>query len=465
MDFLPFRVLTGPSSGQEWSFSYYFDDSYNFREYPHVLSLSPWTLLHISEVLQHRGINVYEPVSNIFKALEVGEVCGLDARCLRLVTLALHTANALLLMEWLRLLRAEPLTWRIRALSTLVCYFWWVHPLNMEVIGWLSAQGYALALLQALLSSIALERAIRIAKTDGERPPRLRTLPLLLVASVALYVSACLTKPPVVTLTVVHLLRLALEISSPAAPAACSARTSRFLYLLFPASLVASAAAMLALIFHSNADNVAAYKQPRSPAGLFMALVKAAHTVSGFAARTLYPVDLRVHYLVPDVFLGHCPGLACAQMALLSPEGASILLSCCVLCLAAAGMLCTGRLVAFGVLAWACLWAPAAGIFPHGWTALGGDRYAYMPNAYLSAALVAGLEMLVGRPGGLEEEETKDRRKCAWRWVPLRLVVLVCLSMPYVGLLGGLSAAGLSKWRSDLPLLNDCVAKVAPRVL
>lgn len=216
-----------------WGFSNYFDDPYNFQEFPALNSLHPITLAHWSKVLFHRGVNVLEPLANFIKGAMIDGV-GLDPYLLRLCTLLMHFCNAFLLSVWLALVTEQQraaLGYSRRTSWTVIaalCALWTVHPLHAEVLGWLSAQNYAFALTFALLSSIHLELAILAAtpvpkkdqknKKKDEEAVAAVVLPSFflpgiraeghLVSTVLLYVCACQCKAPAIALPGAHVLRL-----------------------------------------------------------------------------------------------------------------------------------------------------------------------------------------------------------------------------------------------------------------
>jgi len=184
----PFNVLF--DSSFKWEFSHYFDDKYNFFEFPELNSLVPkhlpsastienipFILNHLLKIITHRGINVYEPVGGLYKALII-DLVGLDARALRQVSYFGHVFNGILLYVWISMLfsnsfaRSSHYVSQYQHTITLImCGIFIVHPLNMEVIGWLSAHTYIPALSFALLSSICLEKLW----SECSLPPQLRS--------------------------------------------------------------------------------------------------------------------------------------------------------------------------------------------------------------------------------------------------------------------------------------------------
>ena len=121
----PFDYL----KSNDWGFSLYFDDRYNFVDYPHLNSLFPQQNLyekfyandvgskvdrgsssviitptlfeHWKNIFGHGGINVYEPVYNFHKALFC-DIFGFHPIKLRILSIVMHTVNAGLLFHWLR---------------------------------------------------------------------------------------------------------------------------------------------------------------------------------------------------------------------------------------------------------------------------------------------------------------------------------------------------------------------------
>mgnify|MGYP006133029265 CR=1 FL=1 len=89
-----------------WGFSAYFDDQFNFLEHPELNSLTAkagtdqWA--HFITLLTHRGLNVYEPVGNLLKALVIDCIGGTaDPFKLRLCSAVTHFANTILIGFWL----------------------------------------------------------------------------------------------------------------------------------------------------------------------------------------------------------------------------------------------------------------------------------------------------------------------------------------------------------------------------
>ena len=101
------------SQYRDWHFMSYFDDSFNFLEFPNLNSLFPININHMKELISHNDINVFEPAATVLKAAEISFV-GLIPRLLRVCSVCFHALNVVILIVQLRFL-----------------YF--IHPLNMEV--------------------------------------------------------------------------------------------------------------------------------------------------------------------------------------------------------------------------------------------------------------------------------------------------------------------------------------------
>jgi len=434
----PFDVL---NSG-EWEFSKYLDDHYNFVEFPALNSLKPLSWAHWREIVMHKGINVFEPVANLFKALVV-ELVGLDSKKLRLVSFAVHTLNAIFLGVWLALLfgQERKRSWRTLCIIAFGCMLWWLHPMCMETVGWPSAYGYPLALLQCLLSCICVEVAL---KTKARAPWA------ALTAALVLYVTSCLSKAPSMVLAVVHIFRLGLD------PRPKPALTR----LWFPALLVIMGTVLSRIVLQANEQNNSHYLAPRTVPAVLHSLIRAAFTVACFASRAIWPFDLRVHYQV-------APLLRVADYET-SPNPWALFE--CNQVSAGISLLALTTLAIFGtsgdksrparVVGWVSFlifWGPGGGVIPHGWVTLGADRYGYIPNAFVTAPLVAVLLDVFESAG--DPTEQKERHSSSW---PFKFLIrpLACfLLAAHALILGRESRSLLLHWRSDKFLFENCIAR------
>ena len=127
-----------------WEFIYMWDDGGNFLENEMIRDLRTSNL--IAMFLEVR-INVYEPFSWILKGLTVS-MFGMSSFYVRVVTLIFHVANTMLVYSLTRRLLPEEND--VARIATAL--LWGLHPVQAEIVGWPSAQPYALAAFFALLS-------------------------------------------------------------------------------------------------------------------------------------------------------------------------------------------------------------------------------------------------------------------------------------------------------------------------
>ena len=173
------------SLGLEMNFSFlvFYDDNYNFKEYPELNSLAPYTYSHFLALLRHVGINVYEPIGMILKA-GIIDIVGLNSNNLHFVSFAIHTVNTIVLYYWivkllsnnyiLQFNKRQKLSVGVKFCVIISTLIFFIHPLNMEVIGWLSAQSYTFALLFSLLSSISLEELLEVQLFNYDSKNRIK---------------------------------------------------------------------------------------------------------------------------------------------------------------------------------------------------------------------------------------------------------------------------------------------------
>ncbi|RHY92296.1 hypothetical protein DYB31_015180, partial [Aphanomyces astaci] len=130
-----------------WEFIASWDDSINFLD--NTMIQQPLSISSIVSMFTTVKINVYEPLSWLLKAL-VHSVWGMDPFAVRTVTLVLHWVNCLVLYATsARLLRQLGQPHPLGCFIGTLLYA--VHPIHVEVVGWPSAQPYALAMLFTLL--------------------------------------------------------------------------------------------------------------------------------------------------------------------------------------------------------------------------------------------------------------------------------------------------------------------------
>lgn len=179
-----------------WEFLFHCDDGTNFITNPILQRDFLFSYENLYTMATTRKISVYEPLSWLLKALIVQSV-GLDSWAIRVVTLVLHFAAGLvltrvsvLLIELNNLLckvsthnnkgpadvhepiqtdtipestkHEDPQRCRYVLGCCLSTLLYLVHPINVEVIGWASAQPYTLSAVFANLALLRYLQALRL---------------------------------------------------------------------------------------------------------------------------------------------------------------------------------------------------------------------------------------------------------------------------------------------------------------
>ena len=161
--------LSGNDQASQWQFLLGWDDRGNFvtnRLFTGTLSWLEW----VEHVFMTTRINVYEPVAWLFKWIVFhADNETLHAITVRRASFALHFINTVFLLPDCILrfsnlvqIHRDPATRRRGACFGAAVFA--VHPVNVEVIGWPSAQSYVLGGTFALLSTIAFLEYLRDEK-------------------------------------------------------------------------------------------------------------------------------------------------------------------------------------------------------------------------------------------------------------------------------------------------------------
>jgi len=139
-----------------WEFIYAWDDAFNYIENEMIQALD---MKHLIQMFTETRINVYEPFAWILKAI-VFALFGMQSQPVRILAAILHIGACFVLWkcsvllvsilrkpdERVKKLLPDKMGCAISAL--LYC----IHPLNVEVVAWPSAQPYPLAMLFISLS-------------------------------------------------------------------------------------------------------------------------------------------------------------------------------------------------------------------------------------------------------------------------------------------------------------------------
>ncbi|KAF0720812.1 Aste57867_7 [Aphanomyces stellatus] len=330
--------LVGP-----WEFMGSWDDSINFVENSMIqLPLTPASIYTMFTAIK---INVYEPLAWLLKAV-VFSILGMDAYAVRLVTLGLHVCNCILLyfaaMRLLCLLRPSASSTSLGCLVGTVIYG--VHPLHIEVIGWPSAQPYALALLCTLLCFHCHLRTIESTPSRGWA-----------TLSLACYVCSVWSKS-VVIFTPVGILLIDVLHQSPRI-------LFEWRYYLARSGFAVAAFCLLATMVLANTDGThldADVLHLTWPERWLKAAVVWLWPLRMF----LWPTQLRFHYempttldpLEPLVFLSIVAGFGFTICSVQRPATAA------------------------AWLFYSVMLVPVSGLVQHGLVFLAADRYAYIPT-------------------------------------------------------------------------------------
>lgn len=444
-----------------WEYLLLWDDQTNFVN--RADTLPRWTTHSILKAFTEENINVYEPVSILFKKL-VASTFGMQPLVWRGAALTLHCVHSCLV--W-RLLRSW--IWRTRdpfgktcpksielgaALAAIV---YAVHPCHAEVVGWPSALPYTICAPLWVLSFLAHQEANRALSYRAGCA--LRNV---------LYAAAFLSKSVAVTLPLVHILWAlfwhgedvhndtsrshgicicwgvlgTLKGAAHAVARNMNEFGSRQMWCLFA---VAVAVTMLANSdgTSESLDTIHLHYGER--------LAKACVTLVFYLRAFLWPVGLRVHYAVnvgadfePKDVPGETLLSICATLALITWCGWALL---------AAG----GRRARFGavcLLAYVLLHLPTCGIVQHGIVQRGGDRYAYLPYVPLAALLASiltdAMEHVAAGSGTVEHYEigTNKKKKAQPNGVAAGVIVVVPV-LVFAAALGHLTSAQVMTWRSS----------------
>jgi hypothetical protein len=466
---LPFYEIFGKPA--DWGFSQYFDDHFNWKQFPETQTLGTYSWKQFLFVLSHKGLNVFEPIGNLLKAIEI-DTYGPDPHALRLVTLATHLINTVLLSCWLILLTSEErarkgisklTSWSVIALISL---WWCFHPLHAELLGWLSAQNYTFALLFSLLSCIQLELAIRAH--DARKV--LFGAAVNTGLSVLFYCCACMCKAPAVVVPIVHIARLLIEWWH-RSHSMDDASTRNFISFTGDFTFLVSLSMAMCLNFamSANLDSVSHYPEFQSVLGLIIgSIFRAGLTIYSALGRTIAPVLLSCHYVVPlslrELYLVpeylSAKSISASHVATLmeNPQLSSVLGRCVGSCtlLGLISIICVSstyfngnNILLLGWVSYLILWAPTCGIMQHGQEHLGLDRYNYFP---LALGFTPFLWSIVC---GLVESSSSSSKGSKHR--KLKLVFLVVFAAPVLMWYTYSGNHYLHLWRNDQFLLENCV--------
>jgi tetratricopeptide (TPR) repeat protein len=302
----------------------------------------------------------YQPLSWLaWAAIKSG--FGLNPATFHAANIAAHAACVLLVYAAARVLmtRAVPessATFR-NAAAVAAALLFGLHPLRVEVVAWISAMPYALALAFLLASLLAY---LRTAARTSTGPP---------VAALVLYAASLAARPVALGFPVVLVL---LDVGL------FKRRTRTSLSVVWPFAVLAVAAAGIESVARTAgiSDTPWLYRAQSAASSPFIYLW---HTI---APVSLTPLDV----LPADPVVN--PAVAAAALLALASA-----------CLAAWIWRRRWPALAAAWAAYLALLAPAAGLVPSGLQAT-ADRYTYLPGVVVTIAVaVAGAQWASARKG------------------------------------------------------------------
>lgn len=343
------------------------DDGANFLNNPSYRGLGPEQLGWMASTF-HRG--VYQPLAWLLAAVEY-RIGGVDPWVYHAGSWLLHALAAALTYALARRLfdRIAPDRPRAVALAASgAALLWAIHPLRVEAVAWASAQGYPLAAVFALGSTLAWWQA-----RDG-RAGIVATQPGWYWASVALAVCAYLAKPIAVTLPVI-LVILTWYRDGDGTNWSKGRTWLAVVPYAVPAILVAAAAPLARTSLGTSSS---------SGHDVIDRLVQACYGASYYVIKTVFPTGLTVFTPLPRPFNPWELRFVVAAMGVVAAGGLIWWTAG-----RAKGLVATA-------LAYLVLLAPVLGLVRQG-DQLVADRYSYFAGVPLSLGIGGGLLVVAAR--------------------------------------------------------------------
>ena len=412
-------------------------------------------------LVSFRGINVYEPTWQILKAAAHDLAINTPHR-LRWLSFVIHAVNSLVLLpSWMRL----RLKYRDDKIVTLVSLLFAVHPLNVQVIGWLSAQGYLYALFFALLSSISFEHTFGLHPDRAQLGKIDMRQTLYSLLSLFCFFLACYSKAPAIMLAPFLLLQsfcIMLE----------STRNFKSL-IAYIIGISLTAAISITQIVVANQESSIGMANVGHIDSFQGRVLRGILIVWNFTTRLFVPSDLRIHYCPGEAILFDTANFFATKhlsLSQLRPETAPTLINQLItpsfllyimtatICLSAYGMVClymndqNSIKIASSWWTYIMFWLPCMGLVSHGWHSLGADRYIYLPMAFAVApAIVNALHMYIYHKKHecvtpSDDKIMQFRRRWGFFVLLLYAVVFTLETRRHV-----------NSWQNDYTILNACI--------
>ena len=389
----------------EWSFLHTWDDESNFVDNPRILS---FTADNIKAFFTDVRINVFEPFGWTLKAAIVAffRTCtfggdnytgvdidpeeGIRSEWFRQITVVLHSINSMILhlviFDLVCIFRCKEegdskaiLSAAITAAS--VSTYWAIHPVNVETIGWPSAQPYSLALMFVLLSVLAHTRA----KQRGNCRPLFCAL---LFFFAIMSKSAAVTAPAIIMLIDV--------MGSGTRPLDFREYTPSLVVVLV----------MLVITFWANVHGSDTKSDLITLERFGGRVLKSVQTILLYFKLFFWPENLRAHYVLEegsfDMETNSNLVIACGVVCgTILPLGFVTLIILHEVLVLKKGphdrsIPTSVTIVTISILTYLALFLPTCGIVQHGMVQMGGDRYAYIPYLGLCGLLAGAIDCFLG---------------------------------------------------------------------
>ncbi|ETV83653.1 hypothetical protein H257_04335 [Aphanomyces astaci] len=388
-----------------WDFIVCWDDDVNFAQNGAIRHLD-WH--HVRAMLAEVRIGVYEPLAHFLKAI-VFAACGLNSQAVRLVSLMLHVVSCLILRATsIRLLAFTTKSFDTTSMSvgcTISAVLYGIHPLNVEVVAWPSAQPYTLA--QFFTSSCLYVHVVN--RTSGNTGLARHVMPTVLYGCAVLSKSVAVLTP--VGLVLIDVLVHIVKIDS-------NKLTFRSLVLQFLQAFAGFGIVGLMAIWTMVMSNQGGDSWEADPLHIpfHERLVKVFVMLTCALQMWLWPTELRAHYQLRPGDM-NIPNNAASLLSVASCVGITMWCVCAV-------STHPGMLAAW--VYYVVMFLPVCGLVQHGIITLTADRYAYFPTVVfipvLGACIAHGIQ--------------SARMSLAWF-----AIVAMVLAM--------LSANQVNSWRND----------------
>jgi len=355
----------------QWTFLSTWDDDGNFLENKITQKLD---LQHLKQMFLAVRINVWEPFGWIMKAV-VYKFCGLDSLSNRIAAFILHTINTLLLRELIHWILRKRFNTDCGSSAFFGSVFFGIHPLNVEVIGWPSANPYTLSCTFSIVSLLYYAKHVDYNNSNNENSSS-ATSYFFMYLSTVFYFFAVMSKSVALTIPVAVLAidctllnRRYLQNNSMDVLV-----TDMFFYCLRRiiyaiAVVIAFVATVMANMDGTNPmlDTIKLTAKQR--------VMKAFSCFTFFIGKIIYPASLHAHYQVHEWKLDVN---VISNDVLISFFFVSITTYICV-----SKLKDNPELLGFW-LYFVSMMLPVTGIIQHGMIAMGGDRYMYLPMLGIS---------------------------------------------------------------------------------